>query len=90
MDVTLAKKQLEAEGYTHVFVWEDAPNTHHPYHKHHHDTAHVVISGSIEVEKENGSKKKYTAGERFDVVAGIQHYAVSGEEGCTYLIGEKK
>ena len=90
MDVEAIKKQLEKQGYTHVFLWEDAPNTHHPYHMHHHDTAHVVISGSIEVEKESGSKKTYTKGDRFDVSAGVQHYAVAGDEGCTYLIGQRK
>lgn len=90
MDVDAITKKLEGEGYTHVFLWEDAPNTHHPYHEHHHDTAHVVVSGSIEVETENGKKNTYRAGDRFDVDAGIQHYAVAGQEGCIYLIGQRQ
>ena len=90
MDVERIKKQLTQEGYTHIFLWEDAPNTHHPYHTHHHDTAHVIIDGSIEVEKSDGQCTTYTEGDRFDVLAGVQHYAIAGENGCTYLIGTKE
>lgn len=89
MDIEKIKEKLTKEGYTNVFVWEDAPNTHHPFHHHHQDTTHIILEGSLSIEIEGIKSVLYTKGDRFDVEAGESHYAVAGPEGCTYIIGQR-
>ena len=38
-------KQLEREGFSHTYLWEDRPDAHYPDHKHPVETAHVILSG---------------------------------------------
>ena len=81
-------KQLESEGFSHTYVWEDGPNAHYPDHTHPVGTAHVILSGEMKLTM-NGDSKTYRAGDRCDVPAGAVHSARMGPKGCRYLIGEK-
>ncbi len=82
------RKQLEAEGFPHTFVWQDGPNAFYPDHTHAGLTAHVILDGEITLAM-NGQSQTYRAGERCDVPAGAVHSARIGGSGCRYLIGEK-
>jgi len=81
-------KQLEQEGFSHTFVWQDAPNALYPDHKHNGLTAHVILDGEMTLTI-LGLPKTYRSGERCDVPAGAVHSARMGPSGCRYLIGEK-
>jgi len=82
------RKQLEAEGFGHTFVWQDGPGAFYPEHTHAGLTAHVVLDGEMTL-KMNGASQTYRAGERCDVPAGATHSAKMGPQGCRYLVGEK-
>jgi mannose-6-phosphate isomerase-like protein (cupin superfamily) len=82
------RKQLAAEGFSHVFVWEDGPGVFYSDHTHAGLTAHIILDGEMTVTT-NGSSKTYRAGDRCDVPAGAIHSARMGLRGCRYLVGEK-
>jgi mannose-6-phosphate isomerase-like protein (cupin superfamily) len=88
MDEKKLAAQLQAEGFSHTYVWADGPNTHYPDHTHHEETAHIILSGEMTLTL-NGESHVYHAGERCDVPAGTVHSAVMGRLGCRYLIGER-
>ena len=81
-------KELERDGFGHVLVWEDGPNTRYSEHTHETETAHIILRGEMTLTM-NGQTKIYRVGERCDVPAGEVHSAKMGPKGCRYLIGEK-
>jgi mannose-6-phosphate isomerase-like protein (cupin superfamily) len=87
MDVRKLESQLQAEGFSHTFVWQDGPNAVYPDHTHGGLTAHIVLDGEMTLTM-NGESKTYRVGERCDVGAGEVHSAKMGPKGCRYLIGE--
>jgi quercetin dioxygenase-like cupin family protein len=89
MDERQLTKQLQQEGFTHTYVWQDGPNAHYPDHTHHEETAHIVLSGEMTLTM-GGHTQTYREGERCDVPAGAVHSARMGSKGCRYLIGEKQ
>ncbi len=87
MDAAEEVARLRAEGFGHVFVWQDGPGAVYPEHSHAGVTAHVVLAGEIAITT-GGETRTYRAGERFDVPAGARHSALVGPEGCRYVVGE--
>lgn len=88
MDDSKLRRQLESEGFSHTYVWQDGPNAHYPDHTHSGLTAHIILDGEMTLtmgEKSN----TYRVGERCDVPAGAIHSARMGPRGCRYLVGEK-
>ena len=88
MDERKLAKSLEAEGFSHTYVWQEAANTVYPDHTHPTETAHIILSGEMTLTTSAGTKT-YLSGERCDVPAGATHSARMGPQGCRYLIGEK-
>jgi quercetin dioxygenase-like cupin family protein len=80
--------QLQREGFSHTYIWEDQPNTTYPNHTHATETAHVILTGQLTLTM-NGISKTYQPGERCDVPANAVHSAQIGPKGCRYLIGER-
>ena len=87
MDVRNLESQLQAEGFSRTFVWQDGPNAAYPDHTHGGLTAHIILDGEMTLTM-NGETKTYRVGERCDVGAGEVHSATMGPKGCRYLIGE--
>lgn len=83
-----ARKLLEKEGFTTIYVWTDAPGTFYDDHTHPVLTAHIILKGTMELTV-NGTKRALKAGDRFDVPAGTVHAARVGKDWCTYVIGKK-
>jgi quercetin dioxygenase-like cupin family protein len=81
-------RTLAQEGFSHTFVWQDAPNASYPDHTHATETAHIILQGEMTLTVANHSRT-YRSGERCDVPAGAVHFARIGPEGCRYLIGER-
>jgi mannose-6-phosphate isomerase-like protein (cupin superfamily) len=88
MDEIELTEQLEREGFTHTYIWQDGPNTVYPEHTHAMETAHIIVSGEITLTI-NGRVETYRAGGRCDVPAKAVHTAKMGPNGCRYLIGER-
>ena len=83
------RKQLEDEGFSNTFIWQDGPQAFYPDHMHAGLTAHVILEGEMTLTMD-GQSKKYRAGDRCDVPAGAVHSARMGPGGCRYLVGEKQ
>lgn len=81
--------QLQRDGFSHTYVWEDAPHARYPDHTHPMETAHIILSGELTLTM-NGTSKTYRPGERCDVPANAVHSALIGPNGCRYLIGERQ
>ncbi len=82
------RNQLDAEGFSHTFVWQDRPNAFYTDHTHAGLTAHIILDGEMALTM-NGQSHTYRIGERCDVPAGAVHSARMGAKGCRYLVGEK-
>jgi len=82
------KEQLSRQGFSRVYVWQDAAGTFYPEHTHERLIAHIILDGEMTLSM-RGVAKTYHVGERFDVPAGAVHAARMGPEGCRYLIGEE-
>lgn len=82
------REQLQAEGFSHTFVWWDGPGKSYPDHTHAGNTAHIILDGEITLTF-NGQAQTCHAGDRCDVPAGTVHSARVGPQGCRYVIGEK-
>ena len=80
--------QLQREGFSRAYAWEDGPHTRYPDHTHLTETAHIVLSGEMTLTM-NGVSTTYRAGDRCDVPANAVHSAIMGSRGCRYLIGER-
>jgi quercetin dioxygenase-like cupin family protein len=88
MDEERLARALKQEGFSHTYVWEDAPNASYPDHTHSTETAHIILSGEMTLTMD-GRGHRYRAGERCDVPAGAVHSARMGLGGCRYLVGER-
>jgi quercetin dioxygenase-like cupin family protein len=87
LDESELRKQLEAEGFSGTFVWQDAPEAFYSDHTHAARTAHIILDGEMTLTMKGGSQT-YRAGDRCDVPAGAVHSARMGARGCRYLVGE--
>jgi quercetin dioxygenase-like cupin family protein len=82
------REQLRRQGFSRVYVWQDAPGAFYPDHTHEGLTGHIILDGEMTLSM-RGKSKTYRAGDRCDVPAGAVHAARMGPEGCRYMIGEK-
>lgn len=88
MDEEKLTRTLKQEGFSHTYVWQDAPNASYPDHTHVTETAHIILSGEMTLTMD-GKSHTYRTGERCDVPSGAVHSARMGPSGCRYLIGER-
>ncbi len=86
-EVRELERQLRAEGFANIYVWQDGPQAYYPDHSHPTLTAHIVLEGEMILTMDNSSAT-YRVGERVDVPANAVHSARMGPAGCRYLIGE--
>jgi quercetin dioxygenase-like cupin family protein len=82
------KEQLRRQGFSRVYVWQDAAGAFYPDHTHEGLTAHIILDGEMTLSM-RGKSKTHRTGDRCDVPAGVVHAARMGPEGCRYMIGEK-
>lgn len=80
--------ELQREGFSRTYAWQDGPNTFYPDRRHDTETAQIILSGEMTL-RMNGHEATYGVGERCDVPAGTVHSAKIGPAGCWYLIGER-
>jgi quercetin dioxygenase-like cupin family protein len=88
MDVKALEKQLDEEGFSNAYVWQDRPHAFYPEHTHPTETAHIILEGEMTLTMD-GQTHTFRPGERCDVPPGTVHAARMGPAGCRYLIGEK-
>lgn len=84
-----AEAQLRQEGCDEVYTWYDSPDFAYAPHAHPTATAHIIIEGQMTITMD-GQNLTLTPGQRIDVPANMEHTAVMGPDGCTYVVGEKR
>lgn len=87
MTIEECKNILESEGFLHIYEWKDEANAVYSSHAHKDKVVIFVTDGSVEFDF-SGEKKIVAKGERFNVPAGVVHSAVTGIDGCHYVVGE--
>jgi quercetin dioxygenase-like cupin family protein len=88
LDEEKFKEQLQRQGFSRVYVWQDAAGTLCPEHTREGLTTHIILDGEMTLTMRGGSKT-YHVGERCDFPAGAAHAARMAPDGCRYVIGEK-
>ena len=81
-------KQLESEGFTSVYEWQDSPGTVYKEHEHQGKTVVWLTDGSITFHI-NGEDKTLYAGDRFDIPPQTKHSAVVGPQGWIVIVAEE-
>ena len=81
------RRQLEAEGFD-ALVWRDPPHRAYEPHSHARDESLWVVRGAI-VFTIAGAVYPLGPGDRLLLPRGTVHAARAGDEGATYLIGER-
>ena len=81
------KKQLEAEGFKHIYEWTDASNTEYKEHSHKDKVSFFLTDGDLTMTI-GGKTHVIKSGERMDVPVGVAHSAKVGANGCTFIVGE--
>ncbi|KAF7865467.1 hypothetical protein EAF04_006442 [Stromatinia cepivora] len=85
------EEKVRSWGFSSVFTWTDAPNTHYNPHSHDGLTTHLITKGQLTItypKERDPQKVTYGVGDRIDVDAGRVHEVWIGPGGCTYVIGE--
>ena len=67
------EQQLRAEGFTHIYTWQDRPGAFYPDHTHPTLSAHIILDGEMTL-TQNGETRTY----RVDVPPGTVHCARMG------------
>ena len=66
MNLHDSENQLHTEGFTHTYVWQDAPGAFYPEHTHPTETAHIILDGEMTLTMQ-GQTHTFRAGDRCDV-----------------------
>jgi hypothetical protein len=85
-------KDLEAQGYNPVYVWNAEPNEDDPEHGHEFDTKLHILSGGIRIKVLNGDRiddYQLAAGSELEIARNQRHSAVVGPDGCKYVVAER-
>ena len=81
------RRRLAADGFD-VVAWSDPPHRTYAPHSHDHDESLWCVRGSITFEVA-GARYPLGPGDRLMLPRGTVHTAEAGNDGATYLIGEK-
>jgi quercetin dioxygenase-like cupin family protein len=81
------RARLAADGFG-ASLWRDAPGAHYAPHVHEQDECLWVLAGEITFEVA-GRAYRLGSGDRLRLPAGTRHAATVGDEGASYLIGER-
>ena len=83
------KNKLKQEGYIHIYEWTDKAGAKYLKHAHKGEVTFYVYKGDLTMDFEGGSSVTLREGDKFDVPRWINHTAVVGKNGCTFVVGEK-
>jgi quercetin dioxygenase-like cupin family protein len=87
-DTTVSFQEfLTQQGFVHIYTWHDAPGVAYPLHAHKGRVTLCIVEGSVTFS--GGFEKTLVKGGTFDVPVGVEHTAVVGPDGCTYVVGEE-
>lgn len=79
---------LRAEGFLHVYSWEDPAGTAYEAHAHKGPVSMYITKGSLMFSLPGTNTLMLRKGDRLDVPVGVEHTAVVGPQGCSFVVGE--
>lgn len=89
MDTTNFKMLwLKAKGYHPVYIWHGKSGERDDDHKHDFDTYLFIIEGELSINM-NGKTVILHNMDEFTIPRDTVHCATVGENGCSYIVGEK-
>ena len=80
--------QLEKDGFSHIYEWQDQAGTVYPEHTHRGRVSICLTDGSITVTLA-GSACELAAPSVFEIPVGVPHSATVGPQGAIYIVGEE-
>ena len=80
--------QLEADGFSHIYEWQDAAGTVYPLHSHTGRVTLCLTDGSITLTVAT-TTHELVAPTVFEIPAGVPHRALIGPQGAIYIVGEE-
>jgi len=80
--------QLEAEGFVHIYEWQDAPNSAFTDHQHSSPAALYVTEGTVII-TQSGVTHALRTGDRLDIPSNTPYATAAGPTGCQYVLGER-
>lgn len=82
------EETLLEEGFD-PFAWVDEPGKQYDQHAHSHDESIWVLRGTMQFTM--GSQVvDLGPGDRLNLPRGVLHVATAGDEGCEYLVGQRR
>jgi quercetin dioxygenase-like cupin family protein len=82
-------KRLTEEGYTHVHICRNSPNTKFDEHTHKEHTVHVLSQGEMTLVEHDRTTTLHE-GARLEIPPGTTHTVQCGPKGCAFIVGVKK
>jgi quercetin dioxygenase-like cupin family protein len=80
--------QLEKDGFSHIYEWQDEAGTAYPEHSHRGRVTICLTDGSITITLA-GKTHELVAPTVFEVPTGVPHSAIVGSRGAIYIVGEE-
>lgn len=80
---------LQSQGYDPVYVWDGKPNEVDEEHSHEFETKLHVLEGEIHLKITGDKDYTLKSGDELDIPKGQIHSAITGPEGCKYIVAEK-
>jgi len=80
-------QQLEKEGFSQVYEWQDAAGTQYPEQTHNEPVSYMVTDGSLTFQLPD-TQREVQAGDRFDVPPNVPYSILVGSQGWIGIIGE--
>ena len=80
--------QLEKDGFSHIYEWQDEAGTLHPEHSHRGRVTIGLTDGLITITLA-GIASELVAPTVFEIPIGVPHSAIVGPQGAIYIVGEE-
>jgi len=80
--------ELEKDGYTNIYEWQDEAGTVYPGHSHRGRVTICLTDGSITIILA-GKGRELVAPSVFEIPSGVPHSAIVGPQGAIYIVGEE-
>ena len=82
------EESLLEEGFD-PFAWVDEPGKRYEAHSHSHDEMIWILRGAMKF-RVAGQVFDLGPGDRLTLPRGSQHEATAGDDGCEYLVGQRR
>ena len=80
--------ELEKDGFSYIYEWQDEASTEYPKHSHRGRVTLCLTDGSLTITI-GGTVYELVAPRVFEIPVGVPHSAIVGPYGAIYIVGEE-